>query len=86
MLTAPASRRRCRSALSVVRGQGLELVGGAAKRQAGEPRYRRRGLVGEPHMGIEAGADGGAAQGELVYPVEDTRDAAEPIVELLHVA
>ena len=58
----------------VVRGQRLELVVGGDERQAGE----RRDLLGEPlgeaRRRVQAGADRGAALGQLVEPRQGLLD------------
>src|SRR5712664_469489 len=44
------------------------------------------GALGKFRMGVEAGADGGAADGEIVEAVEGHGDAAAVAVEKIHVA
>ena len=60
----------------VVRAERGEFVGMRAERQAGELGDFLRGAFGEFGMGVEAGADGGAADGEIVEAVESHGDAA----------
>ena len=59
----------------VVRGERSEFVGMRAERQAAEFADFARGAFGEFGMRVEAGADGGAADGEVVESVESLRDA-----------
>ena len=54
----------------VVGGEGGEFVGVRAKGQAGELGDFARGAFGEFGMGVETGADGGAADGQIVEAVE----------------
>src|SRR6266849_1627919 len=57
-----------------------------AERQPGELRNFARGALGELGMGVEARADGGAADGEVVEAVESHGDAAAVAVEKIHIA
>jgi len=58
-------------------------------RAEGEPREFgdfAGGALGEFGMGVEAGADSGAANGEIVETIESHGDAAAVAVEQIHVA
>src|SRR5580693_3962724 len=57
-----------------------------AKRQAGTLGDFFRGALGEFWMGVEARADGGAADSEVVEAVESHVDAAAVAVEEIDVA
>src|SRR5260370_41493199 len=57
-----------------------------AKRQTGEPGDFLRGALGEFGMGVEAGADGRAPDGQIVEAVESDSDAATVAVEKIDVA
>src|SRR5229473_1171829 len=70
----------------VVGGERGEFVGMRAERQTGELGDFLCGALGEFGMGVEAGADGGAADGEIVEAVEGDGDAAAVAVEKIDVA
>src|ERR1700687_6176856 len=58
-------------------------------RAEGKPREHGNfsgSALGELGMCVEAGADSGAADGEIVEPVEGHRDASAVAVEKIHVA
>src|SRR5256885_509293 len=57
-----------------------------AERQPGELRNFARGALGKFGMGVEAGADGGAADGEVVEAVESHGDASAIAVEHIDIA
>src|SRR5580693_9262239 len=57
-----------------------------AEGQGGELSDFLRGAFGEFRMGVEAGADGGAANGEIVEAVKRDKDAAAIAVEHIDVA
>src|SRR5258706_7171296 len=57
-----------------------------AKRQAGEIGNLAGGALGKFGMGVEAGADGGAADGEIVEAVERDGDASAIAIEHIDVA
>ena len=61
------------------------MFGGVHERQPGELRDLGRGAIGELGVGVEAGPDGGAADGELVEPGQGDVDPFEIGVELGHV-
>ena len=54
----------------VVGGERGEFVGMRAERQAGQLGDLAGGALGEFGMGVEPGADGGAADGQIVEAVE----------------
>ena len=63
----------------VVRGKRGELIGMRTKRQMGQLGNFARGALGEFGMRVEAGAHGGAANGQIVEAVErlfEARDVA----------
>src|SRR5690606_26432391 len=60
----------------VMGGEGLELVVGAPKGKARELRDAGRTLGGVVGVRVQAGADGGSAQGELVDVGEGVGDRA----------
>ena len=70
----------------VVRAERGEFIGMRAERQAGKFGDFFRGAFGEFGMGVEAGADSGAADGEIVEAVESHGDAAAVAVEQIDVA
>ena len=49
----------------VLGGQGVELVGGGAEGLAGEDGQRLGGGLVEARRGVQPGADGRAAEGQL---------------------
>src|SRR5580704_14080442 len=57
-----------------------------AERQAGKLGDFFRGAFGKFGMGVEAGADSGAADGEIVEAIESHGDAAAVAVEQIDVA
>ena len=67
-------------------GEGGEFVGRGLEWEAGEFRDVRGGAVAEFGVGIQPGADGGAADGELVEAGEREFDIAQGLVEQAHVA
>src|SRR5712692_5227427 len=62
-------------------GERSELVGMRAEGQTSELGDFSRGALGEFGRSIEAGADGGAADGEIVEAVESDSDASAVTVE-----
>jgi hypothetical protein len=70
----------------VVAGQRLELVGRGHERMSHQVRELLRDAHPELGMGVEAGADGGAAQGQLAQMGERGVEVLEPVVELGDVA
>ena len=69
----------------VVRGERGELVVGVVERQARELGDLLRDAVGELRVGVQARADGGAADGQLVEPGERLVQPLDVGVELRHV-
>src|SRR6267142_3669624 len=57
-----------------------------AKRQTGKLSDFAGGALGKFGMGVKAGADGGAADGEIVEAIESHGDAAAVAVEHIDVA
>src|SRR5258707_13422256 len=57
-----------------------------AEGKPGELRDLARGFYGKFGMGVEAGADGGAADGEIVEAVESHGDAAAIAIKHVDVA
>src|SRR5713226_5969225 len=57
-----------------------------AEGQAGELGDFARGALGKFGMGVKAGANGGASDGEIVEAVEGDGDAAAVTIEKIHVA
>jgi len=70
----------------VVGGQGLELVGRRDEGQAGDGGDLGGDQLGEAHGSVEAGADGGAALGQLEQARLAQADALQAILDLLGVA
>lgn len=70
----------------VVAGEGGEFVGRGLEREASEFCDVRGGSVAELGVGIQARADGGAANGELVEAGERKFNVAQGLVEQAHVA
>src|SRR5207244_12170653 len=70
----------------VVCGKRRELVGMGAERKAGELSNLACGFCSEFRMRVEAGADGGATDGEIVEAVEGDSNAAAIAVQKIHVA
>lgn len=69
-----------------VRGQGLELVGRGDEGGFGGVGQFGRDLGGKLRMGVQAGADGGAADGQLVQARQRGADLLFGEVELGDVA
>jgi hypothetical protein len=65
----------------VVGGEAGEFVGMRTERQTAEFADFASGAFGEFGMGVEAGADGGNADGQVVESVEGLRDAEQVAVE-----
>src|SRR6266436_924959 len=70
----------------VVCGERGEFIGMRAEGQAGKLGDFAGGALGKFGMGVKAGADGGAADGEVVETVESDGDAAAVAVQKIHVA
>src|SRR6266851_4123387 len=70
----------------VVRGKRGEFVGMRAEGQAGELGDFLCGALGKFGMSVEAGADGGAADGEIIETIESDGDAAAVAVKEIHPA
>ena len=81
VLSAPLANTSASCAASAA-----NLFGRRHERQAGELGDLRRGTLGELGVRVEPGADGGAADGELVEPGQHLLDALEVGVELRDVA
>src|SRR5437016_11147651 len=69
-----------------MRGERGEFIGVRAEGKPGELSDFARGAFGEFGMGVEAGADGSAADGEIVEAVESDGDAATIAVKHIDVA
>src|SRR5258708_6408603 len=69
-----------------MRGDRGELVGMRAEGETGELGDFARGFFSKFGMGVESGAYGGAADGEIVEAVESDGDAAAIAVEHIDVA
>ena len=65
----------------VVRGERGEFIGMGAKRQVGDLGDFLGGALGEFGMRVEAGADGGAADGQIVEAVEALFEAGDIALE-----
>ena len=70
----------------VVRRQRLELVVRGLEGQSGDGRDLGREGLGEALLGVQAGADGGAALRQLGHARQRRLHALDPIADLLHVA
>ncbi len=70
----------------VVGGQGLELVRGGGEGQAGDGGDLVGHLLGEADRGVQAGADRGAALGQLHQGRQVSLDAGDAVLDLLGVA
>src|SRR5437660_10964154 len=69
-----------------MRGERGEFIGMRAEGKSGELGDFLRGTLGKFGMGVEAGADGSAADGEIVEAVERDGDAAAIAVQKIDVA
>ena len=65
----------------VVRGKSREFVGMRAEGKSGKFGDFLRGAFGEFRMRVQAGAYGGAADGEIVKPVEDLLQPLDVAIE-----
>ncbi|KAI3478944.1 hypothetical protein L1887_59065 [Cichorium endivia] len=70
----------------IVRRKRLKLVLGGLKGEAGDVGDLGGDLLVKANVGVEAGADGGAALGELREARQDGLDAEDGVVDLLDVA
>src|SRR5216684_7746386 len=70
----------------VVRGERGEFIRMRAEGKAGQLGDFARGALGEFGVRVEAGADGGAADGEIVEAVESHGDAGAIAVEEIDIA
>src|SRR5258708_6632391 len=64
-----------------MRGEAGKFVGMRTERQAAEFADFARGALGKFGMGVEAGADGGATDREIIKSIERLREAGEVAVE-----
>src|SRR5882672_2479324 len=64
-----------------MRGEAGEFVGMRTERQAAEFADFARGAFGKFGMRVEASADGGAADGEVVESIQCLSDSVEVAVE-----
>ena len=65
----------------VLGGQRVELVGGRAEGQAGEFCGGFGGSLAKPGGGVQPGAHGGAAQGQLIQAVQGGADHVPPVLD-----
>src|ERR1700757_1141615 len=64
-----------------MRGEAGEFVGMGTERQAAEFADFARGAFGKFGMGVEAGANSGAAGGEVVESIQCLSDSVEVAIE-----
>src|SRR3954466_11780581 len=75
-------QRAVRKGIRAVRGQRLELVAGADKRQLGDGRHFSREQRGEARRRIQPGADGGAALCQWIKLLERDPVADDAALDL----
>src|SRR6185437_13803597 len=71
---------------AVAVGLRLERVGGRVDLEAGVAGQPRAHARGEVRVGVQAGAGGGAAEGDLREPLEGRVDAGAALADLGRVA
>ena len=67
-------------------GDGFEFVGRAGERHSGFTRHFFGERLGESDLGVEPGADRGAALGQLQQPGQGVADAREAVGDLAGIA
>src|SRR5437016_1175584 len=70
----------------VVSGERGEFIGMGTERKAGEFSNLACGFSSEFGMRVEASADGGAADGEIVEAIESDGDSSTVTIEKIHIA